>query len=1074
MSGMKLWTRRLFATLPAMALGVLLHAQQPVILSVDKLSAGPGETVTLQGNGFGANAASNAVYFGSARGTINFASDQLVEAIVPPGATFGEITLSNTASGRTGYSSANFLYSFGGQPGFTAANLEGQVDFDSERGLYDVCLCDFDRDGKNDMVTANDNSNLITLLANTTSAPGLGNISFNRIPILLNARSLHVTCGDLNGDGRKDFVVSEGGTIGDRIFIYQNTGTGAGDFSFSAQAIRLTGKKVKRVAIADLDLDGRPEIAVTNQSGNDITILVNQSTTAAVSFSATQVTIPVPGAASTDGLTIDDLNGDLLPELVTSQFLTATSNIFVLRNNSTTGNISFSETITIPADRTVVNIAAGDLDHDGKPDLVATRLLAGAISIFRNESTGTALFFASAVELTTADRPWGLDLGDLDGDGSIDITVASLTSKDLTLLNNKSTPGNISFQNIGKATTYINRHVSTGDIDGDGKPDVVFTSIDDNNNGVLASKVSVYRNTVCLDPLLAPEGPHNICAGFSLQLSTTQSAGTTYEWKDGGTVVATGSDAFFDVTISGDYTVTAIAEGGACAITSAPVTVTVGAGTTTGTAAPVNNGPICLGSTMNLSVNDVGGTEYRWTGPEGYTGTGLSPAPVNNFQEAHAGRYHVDVIVNGCVAQQASTVVEAIAVPDFTIGTTGPEIVCAPATMTLTVTPNPGNYTFQWYETSSGVLAGETSTALEVTQNGSYYVEASYTPNPACAVVETTPVDITFAVAPVAGFNAPATACAGQLVAFENTSTADASLTPAYDWDFGDATGATEASPEHSYGAAATYAVRLTVSYENGACADDVTQNIAVQSAPSLTITNPDNIYALCDGDTLALEVPDSFETYLWSTGATASAVEVTGGGTYEVEVTTDDGCTINASREVSLLPSPDVAATADPAEVPEGEQSQLLATGADTYVWEPVEGLSVATIPNPVATPLLTTEYVVTGTGANGCADTARVTVVVVGGSIYTKLTPEKIFSPHNGDGIGDTWIVGGITSFPDCQVTIYDLKGIKVYEAQPYQNDWDGTYNGKALPDGVYYFMIRCPGDENRPRTGSITMLR
>src|SRR5690606_2899420 len=190
----------------------------------------------------------------------------------------------------------------------------------------------------------------------------------------------------LNGDGKKDFVVSEGGTIGDRVFVYQNTSSGPGDFSFSAQAIRLTGRKVKQVAIGDLDLDGRPEIAVTNQNGNNISILSNQSTPAAISFSATPVDLTIPEAGNTDAISIEDLNGDLLPELITSQFLTATSNVFIAKNNSSAGNITFSEIVKLSIGGTVVNVKAGDLDNDGKPDLAATQLLAGTLAVFRNQS----------------------------------------------------------------------------------------------------------------------------------------------------------------------------------------------------------------------------------------------------------------------------------------------------------------------------------------------------------------------------------------------------------------------------------------------------------------------------------------------------------------------------------------------------------------------------------------------------------------------------------------------------------------------------------------------------------------
>src|SRR5690606_3327641 len=186
------------------------------------------------------------------------------------------------------------------------------------------------------------------------------------------------------------------------------------------------------------------------------------------------------------------------------------------------------------------------------------------------------------------------------------------------------------FSALTLPTTYINRHSIVGDVDGDAKPDLVFTSVDDDNNVIPASKVSVFRNKACLIPAIEPAGPLVVCAErLPLRLTTGASPGTTYEWKNGSTTIASGADAFLDVTAAGTYTVTAISEGGACAETSAPVTITVDAGSTTGTATATNDGPACPGGTVTLTVNDVGGTEYRWAGPAGYTGTGLTPPGIS-------------------------------------------------------------------------------------------------------------------------------------------------------------------------------------------------------------------------------------------------------------------------------------------------------------------------------------------------------------------------------------------------------------------------------------------------------------
>ncbi|MEQ8576018.1 MAG: gliding motility-associated C-terminal domain-containing protein, partial [Fulvivirga sp.] len=91
------------------------------------------------------------------------------------------------------------------------------------------------------------------------------------------------------------------------------------------------------------------------------------------------------------------------------------------------------------------------------------------------------------------------------------------------------------------------------------------------------------------------------------------------------------------------------------------------------------------------------------------------------------------------------------------------------------------------------------------------------------------------------------------------------------------------------------------------------------------------------------------------------------------------------------------------------------------------------------------------------------------LGGSDF----PQKIFSP-NGDGIGDNWIINpDVSLVENCELVIFDNRGIEVYAAKPYQNDWQGTYNGKELPEGVYFYIIKCEGN-SKSYSGSITLLK
>jgi gliding motility-associated-like protein len=1046
-------------------------SQKPVIREVNKVSASIGEVVSLKGT-FINDPGRVSVSFGAARGNVRSVSDQLLEVAVPPGGTYENIVVTELTSGLSDQSDFPFLLSFGGNHGITGASLQGQVDFDSESGLYDLCMCDFDNDNRNDIATANDGANALNVFANTTPLSGLANISFNRIPFPIGTRSIHARCGDLNGDGKPDLVVSEGGSNGDRIFIFRNTSSGAGVFTFSIQSITLAGKKVKRTEIADLDNDGKPEVIVTNQTGSNVTVLVNQSTTAAITFAPTTITFGITGAASTDGLAVEDLDADGLPEIVTSQFLTQTSNIFILKNTSVPGNITFSQNQTLNIGGTVVNVRIGDLDMDAKPEIVATQLIgAGTISIFKNQTAG-AISFASPVSILTDVRPWGIDFGDIDGDGLTDIAISSL-EKSLTILNNESTSSTLAFSKLIQSTTFINRHVALGDVDGDGKPDITFTSVDDNNSNILASKVSVFRNKSCLVPEVDPAGPLTICSGFPLQLRSAPSRGTNYEWKNGAATISSGPDAFFDVTATGNYSLIATGEAGSCSETSNTVAITIDPGTTTGTAVPSNDGPVCPGGALSLTVNDVGATAYNWTGPNGYSATGLSPAPILNFQSANAGRYYLDVVVNGCIAQQISTVVETISIPDFQVSYTGSDVICPPDTKALTVVPNDADFTYQWAERTTGNMAGATNPTVAVSNTGQYFVKAQYIANPACVAIETADVDITFSAAPVADFSAPVNGCTGQTINFMNQSTGDGSVARFYQWTFGDTQTSSLEHPTHQFASAAGYTVTLKVSYNNGACESTTAKNITIVSAPTAAITTPGGDFAVCQGDSLLLEVPGTFSAYAWNTAESSPSIYVTSAGTYSVDVTSGT-CIITTSVVVDSLASPVVIASADPLQINEGQTSQLFASGLVNYLWDPVETLSDPTVSNPVASPAGTTEYTVRGTDNNGCTGMAIVQVSVKGDLIVNKLKPSKFISPENGDDINNFWLIENILDYGQCAVTIYDDKGIKVYESKPYLNDWAGTYNGKQLPDGVYYYIIRCDGEEGTPKSGSITVLR
>jgi gliding motility-associated-like protein len=119
-------------------------------------------------------------------------------------------------------------------------------------------------------------------------------------------------------------------------------------------------------------------------------------------------------------------------------------------------------------------------------------------------------------------------------------------------------------------------------------------------------------------------------------------------------------------------------------------------------------------------------------------------------------------------------------------------------------------------------------------------------------------------------------------------------------------------------------------------------------------------------------------------------------------------------------------------------------------YLWSPDIDINDDTLKNPTITGEVSGTYTLTITDARGCisSDTAVVKVSPV-------IIINNTFTP-NGDGINDYWDITGLIAYHEATVDVFTRWGQTVFHSLGYPKPWDGTSNGRAVPVGVYYYVI------------------
>ncbi len=458
-------------------------------------------------------------------------------------------------------------------------------------------------------------------------------------------------------------------------------------------------------------------------------------------------------------------------------------------------------------------------------------------------------------------------------------------------------------------------------------------------------------------PLVNAGSNISICAGSSVNLAATVTSGTppfTYSWTPTtGLSNPNIANPIASPTTNTTYVVK-VTDFNGC-INADDIVVNVNSLPTANAGSDIT---ICKGTSTQLSAS--GGISYQWSPT-----TGLSNPNINNplASPVNTTTYTVTVTdINGCKNIDDIKVI----VNSLPIANAGSDIsICKGSNTTLNAS---GGILYHW-SPSTGLNNPNISNPIASPNITTNYIVAVENSN---GCISSDSVIVTVNTLPIVNAGNDVSICSG------SSTQLNASGGVSYLWT--PSTGLSNpyiSNPIASPVAITTYTVKVTDA--NGCSSNDDVQ-VKVNALPTAKAGFDATI---CLGGSTQLNASGGI-SYHWnpSSGLSnsnianplASPLTTT---IYSVTVTDSNGCTASDEVKITVNALPIANAGIDTA-ICKGNSLQLNATGGISYNWSPSVGLSNTTIPNPIASPTVTTNYIVTVGNISGCIskDTIRITV--------------------------------------------------------------------------------------------------